>query len=109
MKPRSLLLFFLAVIFFTIAPAAMATNCKRCVDIDGSCINAFHVDGFTICYVDATGCHLDGVQCAPAGAETALASEYSVVSVERRDDQKPIVDDAPALVAPAETEVPHSR
>ena len=113
MKPRSFLLFLVAVILLTIAPAAMATNCKRCVDQDQEvCQNAFYVDGFTICWVDETGCHMAGAQCSPEGVETALASEYSVASVERTDEVRPVVKDAPlkdASVAPAETEVLPSR
>jgi hypothetical protein len=108
MKTCRLLLFFVVVILLTMAPAAMADTCKRCAGIPTqSCVNAFHVDGFTICWVDETGCHLDGAQCAPMGAETALASEYTVATVERIDE--PQATDGKALVAPTDTDAPSSR
>jgi hypothetical protein len=104
MKTRILLL-FATIVLLTIAPAAMADGCFRCVPLPTPhCVNAFHVDGFTICFVDETGCHLDGAQCAPMGSEAALSSEYKVASVERIDEPQAPASPTP-LVAP-ETEPP---
>ncbi|MEA2336559.1 MAG: hypothetical protein QOE82_566 [Thermoanaerobaculia bacterium] len=98
-------LFFVAVILLVMAPAAMAGDCKRCAGIPTqNCVNAFHVIGFLECFVDETGCHLDGEQCAPMGNEPALASEYTVAAVERVDE--PQTPATTPLVAPAETENP---
>jgi len=107
MKTR-ILLFFVAVILLTMAPAAMAQYCKRCVPNPTlHCANAINVFGYPDCFVDETGCHLDGELCDPGASAPALASEYKVAAVERVDEPKP--GESAPLVEPSETEPPPTR
>lgn len=74
-------------IAITVAPSAMAQYCKRCVSYPTyRCVNAIRVFGYPECVADETGCTFAGELCEPQSAAASLASEYSVASVERIDD-----------------------
>ena len=85
MKKRLLSLLVLAIAL-TVTPAAMADHCEGCRPLTQTCGPRLNF-GWEICYWDVEGCHLE----LPCGDHTpsftgALASEFTVASVERLDE-----------------------
>lgn len=106
MKKRFIPLLIVALLL-TIAPAAMANHCKLCaIDSQGFsyCRTAVSLPGHTWCIADGETCQSSGVWCTPHGFAPELASEFTVVSVERLDEEpKPAANQTlvASLEAPA--------
>ncbi len=107
MKKRLVLMLLTFAIVLTVAPIAMADHCTTCRN--GNCWPAT-LPAYYFCEDLGATCKLT-VACGgphPFTEEVALASEYTVASVERLDEQQP----APAeetLVASLETPAPAQR
>lgn len=102
MKKRMLLL-LTAVMFLTLAPAAMANHCTRCKirslpHMEPPSCNVNTQFGFLQCTpnYETDSCDQFGT-CTHASAAVALSTEYQVASVERID--APQTSAAQTLVA----------
>lgn len=107
MTKRMLPLVAIAILFFTVAPAAKADHCYKCKIVPAPQVSycILHTSGpilgWTECYSDEDGCHPSGDRCtAHPAAMASLAADYSVVSVERLDEPQPA---NAALIATLET------
>jgi hypothetical protein len=101
MKKR--LIPLLMVVGMTMAPSAMASHCERCgvQGTEPACKPAVLIAGWATCVVDASGCWVAD-PCEPHGAAlNALATEFTVASVERLDE--PNAKPSEPLVASLET------
>jgi hypothetical protein len=102
MKKRMLLL-FAAVMFLTIAPAAMANHCTRCgIRAEPHTIPPFCKTNTAFGYLECSpnletdDCDVFGT-CTHASAAVPLSTEYQVAAVERLD--APQTSAAQTLVA----------
>ena len=99
MKKRLIPLLMVVALAMSIAPSAMASHCERCGTSgpDPACKTAVLIPGWATCVVDASGCWV-AEPCEPHGAAlNALASEFTVASVERLDE--PNANPSETLVA----------
>lgn len=96
------------------APDAFAGHCWRCRYFptigEAACVtvNSTTFGGWTSCD-DGAGCVVSGEECAPhtAAFTPPLASEYTVVAVERLDEPRSAADET--LVASAGANHPATR
>lgn len=115
MRKRIALLVGVALIL-SAAPDAFADHCWRCRyfprlgEVACVTVNSTTIGGWTICEEDGTGgCSVSGEECAPhtAAFVPPLASEYTVVAVERLDEPRTAADET--LVASAVANRPAIR
>lgn len=95
MKKRLLPLFVLTLaVVLAVAPAAMADHCRKCKNNQCSIATT---GGFPTCDVIGGTCTTSGSVCTgphPIIDDDPLASEFTVVSVERLDAPKPAAPSA---------------
>jgi hypothetical protein len=91
MKKRLMLLLTLAVIVLTLAPAAMADHCNRCRVPTGGVPQCFPATtgGYPLCTATTSGCSFSGSLCSGPHPfiDDDFAADFTVVSVERLDEQ----------------------
>ena len=91
MTKRMVLLAGIVMIALSAAPDAMALSCERCrfypVWGEWACITPPPLlGGYEFCSEGGWWCETSGEYCPPTGGGAALASEYTVASVERLDE-----------------------